>query len=355
MGLDIEQELTTTVAISPTVRNLVEIESLGEMVLTGTMLFLYQTDGERQVMVVLADTEKGLESAARRLTDGSLSGCLVQETVSPAASFLALCPTGGVAFGDGSGGWRETGPEPPQPTSPPPTATPTVTGTIVPITHTEAPSELPPDSEAAIFVLSLNEGDGRYTGRTSAEDYVAILRDHYTIDVWSTALRGSPSIVDFMDYDLIIWTGGDYEDAFGEVERQLLFVAMLNGTPVILSGAYIGEGEDASVQRDIQANDTSHPIARSFEQGQVIAFIPALPGLEYEIEVLEEISSQDGEVIFVRGPESEQSGAPSIFVVDEKEAGIRAAYIGFPLYLLPEEAKTDLVIDTVRWMLETAP
>jgi hypothetical protein len=37
--------------------------------------------------------------------------------------------------------------------------------------------------------------------------------------------------------------------------------------------------------------------------------------------------------------------------LQEDFSGLKLLYIGFPLYLLPEEAKTRLVLNAVTWML----
>lgn len=70
------------------------IESpLGNVEMAGTALFLLMEAGERDILVVLAASSRGLETAAERLLENARAGsdtafadCLLQET-------LALCPT----------------------------------------------------------------------------------------------------------------------------------------------------------------------------------------------------------------------------------------------------------------------
>jgi hypothetical protein len=128
-------------------------------------------------------------------------------------------------------------------------------------------------------------------------------------------------------------------------------LAMLEEMPVIISGAYIGDADTTSVQRDIQVKDATHPVASGFEAGEVIGFEPPLSGIDYETGLMDNISSEDGAIVFVRGPDSEGRGVPSIVVFDDHVAGVKVTYIGFPLYLLPEEVGSRLVLNTVAWML----
>jgi hypothetical protein len=362
-----EQEITATAEVSPTAVNRVRIESLGEMVLTGTSLLLLQTDGERHVLVVLADTEVGLTAAVERLIDGDLEGCLLQERESPTSTvgspempllgeglsgMLALCPTGEVEPGEGDGGWGEAGPGPPPPTpASPVTETEAITDTEV-TTETIEPPEPTGEPQGRVLIVALDEGEGRYDNMTGAEDYASILESRYEVTSWSMAEDGALDTQELSDYDLIIWAAGDFEDPMGDEESDLLFFAMLEGIPVVLSGAYVGDTASESVQRDIQVSDATHPLAEGFDLGEVIAFVPGPSGSEVETDVMEDGGEEEGIFIpFVRGPDSEDAGAPAIYVLDDEFSGMRIVLVGFPIYLLPEEAKTQLVLNVADWLI----
>jgi hypothetical protein len=335
-----------TAEITPPVKNRIRIESLGEMVLTGTLLLFSQTDGERHVMVALADTETGLKNAIERLNKGDLEGCLLRETAAASPTSLALCPTGEDAPGDGDEDLQKPKSEPPTPAP-----TPLVNGSGEPVPDTAEPPEPPAGLEGRILVVALDGGQGRYDSMTGAGYYAAILEESHDVTVWSIAQKGVPDALDLLDYDLVIWTAGDIEDALGVEERELLYYAVLKGIPVIVSGAYIGDTDSESVQRDIQVKDASHPMADGFEPEEVISFIPAPSGKEYEIHLLAEMAGEENPIIFARGPDSEDPGEPSIFVIEDELSTVQAAFMGFPLYLIPEEARTRLVLNTVSWLL----
>jgi hypothetical protein len=318
------------------------------MLLTGTALFNLQTEDERQVLMVLANTELGLDNAIERLTEGNWQECLFGESPTTPPATLVLCPTGEVISGEGDGGWQEPRPEPtPEPTLMPlPTPYPTL-----PITDTVEPPAPVGEPEGSIIVLSFDTGEGRYDSMTSADDYEDILGERYDVTAWSIAQDGFPDADIFYDYDLIIWTTGDFENAFGEEESDLLIPVVLGGMPLLLSGAYLDDAATLAVQRDIQVDDATHPVAMGFEPGEIIPFVPPPSGAAYEINVLETDLTEDGVSVFVRGPDSEAAGVSSVGVTEEDVFGTRIAVIGFPVYLLPQTAKTRLVLNTMEWLL----
>jgi hypothetical protein len=336
-------EVTATAEVSMTA----DLEVMGPVVLSGTAMLILHDEGERRVLVVLASTEAGLDSAVKRLSDGDLAGCVVQKgDDAPALPIVALCPTGEVAPGKGAGGWPGAGASGTPP--PAPTATPTPTTSITTTTPTATPVVGP---KQKIIVVALDDTEGRYDSKTSADDYVAILKDRYDVTVWSEAKDGAPPTADLVDYDLVIMTSGDFETPFGQEESAALGTMMLAGVPVIVSGAFLNEDADVAVQQDVQVEDATHPVAEGFTQGEVIAFVAAPSGQDYAVQVLDSADAEDTAVVMVRGPASKSPGAPSVLVLEESSTGLKLLYVAFPLYLLPDEAKTRLVLNAVEWML----
>jgi hypothetical protein len=82
----------------------------------------------------------------------------------------------------------------------------------------------------------------------------------------------------------------------------------------------------------------------------VIEFVLPPSGEEYEVGVLE-FGEGEGSSVFVRGPESEASGMPSIVALGDEFDEFQLVFIAFPLYLLPEEPKSQLVQNAVSWLL----
>jgi hypothetical protein len=308
----------------------IEVEGLGEIAARGNALLALQEEGDRQVLLILAGGEESLDHAVERLVTGDLKGCLFGQ-----GGALALCPVEEkeVSSDQGDGAESEE-PADAAPDGP----------------EGEEPAE-PAGVGARILVLSLDAGEGRYDNMTGADDYVRILEEDFQVSTWSTAAKGLPDLADVRDYDLVIWTAGDFEDAFGEPESGLLLVLMLEEIPALVSGAYIGSAAELAVQRDIQVKDASHPLAQGFAPDEVIAFVEAPSGSEYEMDVLTDLDDGESDVVFVRGPGSESSGVASLAVMSDAVSNTRVVFAGFPLYLLPEEARSRLVLNAVSWLL----
>lgn len=318
----------------PPGKNRIVVEPVGEMSPATTSLLLLQTEDTRTVMVVLADSEEGLKNALERLTANDLAGCLLHEVETTVASLLAICPSGEPEEEGDEGGWQEQE-QVPAPAPPPETE----------------PEEPPAEPVGSIIIVSLDEGTGRYDSLTSAQDYADILQDGYEVTIWSTTDDGLPSLVDLVDFDLSIWTAGDFDEALGDEASDLLFSLMFEGVPVILSGAYVSDSTTELVQRDIQVNDSSHPLAVGFEAGEIIDFVAPPSGSDYEIAVLEEFTEEDGPIVFVRGPSSEASGLPSVVTIEDEFGEFQMVYVCFPVYLLPQGPKVQFVVNAVFWLL----
>ncbi len=254
--------------------------------------------------MVLASTEAGLDNAVKRLSDSDLAGCVVQN----GDGIVALCPTGEVAPGKGPGGW--SGPGSAVAPTPAPTATPMPTSSIT--TTVPTPTPVVGAKSKRSVVVALDDTKGRYDGKTSADDYSAILKDRYDVTVWSEAKDGAPPASDLVDYDLVIWTSGDFETPFGQEESAALGTMMLAGVPMIVSGAFLSEDADVAVQQDVQVEDASHPVTKGFTKGEVIAFVPAPSGKDYAVQVVKESDAEDTAVVMVRGPASKSPGMPSV-------------------------------------------
>jgi hypothetical protein len=198
----------------------------------------------------------------------------------------------------------------------------------------------------------MDHGTGRYDSLTSIEDYRAILSDKYEVEVWKTSELGIPDSEKMVEYDLVIWTAGDYEDSVGDEESDLVFDVVFEGVPIILSGAFVGDSETNQPQRDIEVVDASHQVVDGFEVGEVVAFVTPPSGEVYETGLMDDVEADEiTSVPLVRGPGSAEAGTPSMFVMEDDFTSMRLAFIGFPLYLLPEEPKARLIENTVEWLL----
>jgi hypothetical protein len=325
-----------TPSATPTERPLrdwIRIAGMGQIEAKEIALFYQNEEAGRQVLLVLAFTEDGLDAAVQRLIYNDFTRCVVEADVAgdPDAIDLALCPTD----------------YEPSPEEPPATPTPSV----------EEPEATPtPAPEGGILIVADDDGTGAYEWWTSAYLFEEIaVQLGYPATVWSTYLDGEVTPEQMQAHDAVIWCTGDYqEDASIPAEEDLLAIAEYvgGGGRLILSGAFLGVagGSESGLLVDIQVAQADHPLAAGFESEQVISLQRFTAEEDYNTYVLDETDPEA--VVFARGPESEFSGAPAIAAGTEEFSGGKTVVIGFPLYLVPWEEQSLLGGNAVLWLME---
>jgi len=148
---------------------------------------------------------------------------------------------------------------------------------------------------------------------------------------------------------------GDYAFDSGDIE-SLVTLTSLRGR-VLFIGAQpvpVPEGDTALIN-DLVVVDAGHPIAKGFEQDQVIPLNPSesgVPALVIQPEALDSAGAEVA-VIFERGPQSEEAGARALVAGTGggDDAIERAIVAAFALYQLPEDMQRMLVLNAVEWLL----
>jgi hypothetical protein len=118
-----------------------------------------------------------------------------------------------------------------------------------------------------------------------------------------------------------------------------------------LSGAFIGSSEtsESGLLLDVQVQQGNHPLTEGFQADQVIVLQHFTADEDYTTYVLSD--SGPSSVILIRGPSSEFAGASALTISENNETGSRAAWIGFPIYLLPYEDGFKLGNNAIRWLM----
>ena len=321
-GVSVAVEESGEGAVSATLT----ISGTGEVDSTGMALLYRQQEGSRQVLVLLADTADDLGLALEALSAGKMAGCLAL------SDGLALCAVGE----GGGGGWGPGG---------------------------DGGEEGGGGGGGSILIVSdddLVQGAPCFSG---AMDYDYVLYEEYTVDTWYELGQGHPGLADLQEYDAVIWSTGscpgkvpDQEDT--ETLRQyvgaggrLLIEGMSmgadwSGTPFYAEVCH-AEASGAAAQVDLQVAEGGHPLAKGWGQDQVIAFIETPPEIEFTPDVVQAVG--EARAVFIRGPQSEQTGAPSIIAYEG--GGARVVYVAFPTFLLPEDEMVRLIQNAAAWLL----
>jgi hypothetical protein len=296
----------------------IQIDGVGELERGGSTLFYRYQDGDRNVLIILSANPDTNADAFSLLMDDELSTCTVGEAV-------AVCQTE-------SPGDKEI---------------PSIRSTRV----------------DKILVVGDDEGRPRLDDKTSEAEFESALGDTYKVTTWLTSADGRPTLDELQEYDAVVWTTGDYwDDSLDTEDADLLTNYIEAGGNLILSGASIAFDWDHTEflenivhtdyltfaqQQDIEVASEDHPIARDFALGDVITLTvtevvdvdPVMPDVVTH--------TPDARVIFRRGPDSEQPGAPTVIAYEDDRA--KVAYYAFPVYELPEEARNTLLMNTVDW------
>jgi len=294
----------------------IQIGGVGELELGGSTLFYLHQEAGRNMLIMLSDNPSTNADAFELLLDGEFTDCLVSANI-------AVCQT----------------------EEPDKRQLPSVRSTRV----------------DKILVVSDDDGREREDAQTSATEYRNVLSDTYKVDIWITSDGDPLDLDELQEYDAIIWTTGDYwDDSLDEEAAELLTEYIAAGGNLLLSGASIAFDWDhtdflenivhadyitVAEQQDIEASFAGHPIAKGFEEGDVITFLETPSGEPLEIDVVNH--TPNARVIFQRGPESAQSGAASVIAYEDDRS--KVAYFAFPFYLLPVEAQATLANNSIDW------
>jgi hypothetical protein len=300
------------------VRGRIAIEGVGDFEKGGTSLFYLVQEQGRNVLIILTDRHETAKDAFELLDNGKFAECL-------AGPRLAVC-------------------------------------------QTEKPEEeLGPSLRAETIqsILIVSDDDSRPTsdGLTAFDAYLAILEESYLVSTWVASEEGETKLTldDLQAVDAVVWTTGDFwDDAPDEEDAELLESYIKKGGNLLITGGFVAFDWDHTSfieevlhadylsleeQKDIKLEAPEHPIARGFEEDQVIVFVIPPSEETYSPNVIAPLD--DAETIFARGPDSESEGEASIIAYQDKRS--RVVYVGFPMFLMPEEEQARLVRNVVRW------
>ncbi|MBN1484858.1 MAG: ThuA domain-containing protein [Chloroflexia bacterium] len=317
-------------ALSPSRSLTLTIAGIGEVDSAGLGLLYRQQEGEQQVLVLLADEVENLGLMLDNLSRGDLSACVTLH------EDLVLC-----ALGEG-GSWDGNGDE-----------------------NGDGDGEGGNGGPSAGSLLIVDDNDAEWDCYTGADFvYYYALYEDYEVDEWYEYTEGEPSLDDLLPYDAVIWaTGTCSGTAPSESDAETLLEYVDHGGRLLIGGMRVGsdwagsdfyagvchaEFLDVAPQIDLQVSDGEHPITEGLEAGQVIEFDEFYAEYEMHPDVIAPLEGAD--VVFVRGPNSEQAGAASVLAY-EGEAG-RVVYMAFPSFFVLGEEMDLLIQNAVSWLLE---
>ncbi len=322
-GISVEIEEEDGEVVSRTL----DISDMGAVDAAGMALLTLQQQGERRVLVILSDEAGNLQSILDNLLSGKLAGCLAVNDA------LALC-----AVGEGGGDWGNgaDGDEEPE------------DGQVV-------------VGGGSILIVSETDLSWEVDCYDGSFFYDLTLYETYDVTTWSEYEEGNPTLADLQAYDLVIWAIGNCSGkAPSDEDAETLQQFVAEGGRLLIDGMNVGqdwngtpfydqvchaEASGTAPQVDLEVADGDHPLARGYDEGQVLSFVEGIE--DFEPDVLS--AKSDARAVFLRGPQSQEAGAPSIIAYEG--GGARIVYIGFPIYLLEQDAMDTMILNAVAWLL----
>ncbi len=270
-------------------------------------------------LIVLADSKDALSKGIKELVAGQIADCVVTPTT--AVCHLENLEGGGTP---GSSGGNET---------------PT------------------PGASVGTFLAVADDVSAGSADLTSAPAIQSALTSGgHKVDLVSVTNDGLPSVDQMMKYDGVFWSSGGYAPTSDGV--KLLKTYLDGGGKLFIDGAetafnwqtdpflsdylraaYVSYGP----QSDLQAAANSHPLSQGFG-GSVIKLESGTPP--------DVIDAKGSDVVFVRGPDSQQPGKPAI-VAYETTSGRRVAFAAFQVSLMDKASLNLLITNAAAWFLST--
>ena len=311
-----------------------------------------QNPSGNRTVAVLGESSAALRAGLDRLLESNFGDCFTTDDT-------ALCPFEPVREEEAAPGVSRTRDDGSAPSSgiamPDPDAEPDAEPSdpdADPTTVPAAPGG-EPDGDATLLII--DDNDEAEEGEISeADTYISLLTQAgYTPDLETTA-AGLPDVADLQRYDVIIWSAAGYAEGGPTVDDLTPIFEYLNeGGRLWISSRtpFFGESlEPASALVDAVALDGIPEVTRGFPEEPI-----ALEGDLAPVMPLVQDEANDSLIVLERGPESEDSEAPLLFVfTDANEAeptGARLAVLGMSIDWLPAEYGSLLVENMTAWML----
>jgi len=206
-----------------------------------------------------------------------------------------------------------------------------------------------------ILIVNDDDGGNWISGTSLTEFKSALTSAGYDYWVWNESSMGNPPLDFLLEFELVIWTCGDYWDwAVDSVDAETLEAYLTQGGNILLEGEDIGYNHDADnfminvAHAIMQVDGTGAPGLTVTDPNHPVTFnLPPsfnwLTNPPYD----DGVSPTNGgaEVIRYTG-----TTWTAVTVFEGNSSG-SVVYYAFPFYCLPEPHRTTLAINSVNWLL----
>ncbi|MBN1315226.1 MAG: hypothetical protein JXA42_07155 [Anaerolineales bacterium] len=194
-----------------------------------------------------------------------------------------------------------------------------------------------------ILVVNADDGTATLEGETSGDLIVELLSPDYDVDVWTISEDGPIYVEDMLDYQLVIWSSGDFENG----DFFTLYEFLFESKPLIMCGAYpaLAATEETATLRDLEISDFESELTSGMTPGEVYEL-----ATEFDAVTLDFTDDSGTFSILLRGPASDQAGEALVVGFEGDDfLDAKLLIIPVPYYLMPEEIQGLLLENAMSW------
>lgn len=224
---------------------------------------------------------------------------------------------------------------------------------------------IPVKSSFSILIVSDDDSGNRlgYERGTSLTDFMAILDSvGYKYDVWVTSSQGHPSLEFLLQYELVIWTCGDFVDYQNmlpdKTDCKTLEEYFYRGGNIIIEGQRICWNRVYIIDRfasdvlhltystsiessPLEVVNSAHPIATNLPT--------IIPWIMEPMGYADGVRPVNGGEKVIAYADMHKRGA--VIAFDGKDQGTGSVVVySFPLYWMPDNERATLVLNSIRWL-----
>lgn len=221
-----------------------------------------------------------------------------------------------------------------------------------------------PLTQPTILIVADDDGSYCVRGTSLSEFELALQSAGYSYDIWKESVKGRPSLEVLANYNLVIWTSGDYSwKSIDKIDAYTLEEYLNQGGNILI------EGENIAIEHSPKYSNMRSAVLHvnylGYYTGSTVSgikinmnctitkglspeipwettprYLPKILPIKGAYEVLSFFSDQlNGNTTAVNVFDGTQEGKGSV------------VYFAFSLFNLPELARDQLVVNSIEWLL----
>ncbi|RMG93813.1 MAG: hypothetical protein D6706_14845, partial [Chloroflexi bacterium] len=204
-----------------------------------------------------------------------------------------------------------------------------------------------------VFVFVDDDGVPLSSGFTSVDEILGLLPENFDVTVWTASVDGPLQEGMLLDYDLVIWDSGDYQNAEGffDEDTAVILSYLDAGGDIFITGSaptLFGDADLAPIS-DLEVAGEDPVLISGLNVGDIIQLDQTYDAILTDL--LGEDTEENSTGFFLRGPASEGSGnVAGISFIEQVPSGEqRSIILMVPFAALPADIQTIMMNNFLTW------